>query len=310
MKMKRYLSLLLCAALLCCLLAGCGGANTADRYYAENESYKGVYDMMGEVAPMETMPASDGSLTSESPSASNTGGYDRKLIKTVYLTAESQNYNELLTALDAKIAELGGYVENMEMNNSGRRYCSMIIRIPVQWLDQFVDHVEESANVTNATESALDVTLEYVDTEAKVKALETEQARLLELLAKAESLDDILAIEARLSDVTYELERYASHLKGLENRVSYATVHLSLREVEVLTPKEDPTVGQRISTGFVDSVTDLWDDIVDLFVFICVESPNILVFALLLFCLFRLAFALEKRYKKKHAAPQEEKKPE
>jgi hypothetical protein len=259
---------------------------------------------------METMPASDGSLTSESPSASNTGGYDRKLIKTVYLTAESQNYNELLTALDAKIAELGGYVENMEMNNSGRRYCSMIIRIPVQWLDQFVDHVEESANVTNATESALDVTLEYVDTEAKVKALETEQARLLELLAKAESLDDILAIEARLSDVTYELERYASHLKGLENRVSYATVHLSLREVEVLTPKEDPTVGQRISTGFVDSVTDLWDDIVDLFVFICVESPNILVFALLLFCLFRLAFALEKRYKKKHAAPQEEKKPE
>ncbi|MBR2057778.1 MAG: DUF4349 domain-containing protein, partial [Fibrobacter sp.] len=52
------------------------------------------------------------------------------------------------------------------------------------------------------------------DTEAKIAALELERSRLMELLATANNLSEILEIEARLSDVTYELERYESHKRG------------------------------------------------------------------------------------------------
>jgi hypothetical protein len=109
-----------------------------------------------------------------------------------------------------------------------------------------------------------------------------EQTRLLELLASAESLDDILTIEARLSEVTYELERYASRLRNLSNQVDYATVNLTVTEVEVLTPMEEPTVWQRISTGFSDTLSDLGENLTDLFVWVIVESPNILIFGLLI----------------------------
>ena len=225
--MKRYLSLFLALALMAALLTGCGSS-------APEAANKGGYYDMADDAMWETSPAmnapmesgkDDGSLTSNS-SLDSTPDTGRKLIKTVHLTAETETYDDLIAAINGTITELGGYVESREVSGSRRRSCSMTIRIPADKLDLFVSHVRENANVTNSTETALDVTLEYVDTEAKITALETEQARLLELLASAESLDDILAIEARLSDVTYELERYASRLRTLANQVSYATVNL------------------------------------------------------------------------------------
>lgn len=293
--MKRILSLLLCLMLSLGLLAGCGGDKApmemapgaaADRDYNYSEK--------GELSDSLTTNTGLDSMASQ----------DRKLIRTVYLNAETEDYDTLIPGLNQKLTELGGYIQSRESYTTGRRSCSMILRIPADRLDQFVEHVNTNANVTSSTESADDVTLEYVDTAAKVTALETEQARLLELLASAEDLEAILTIEARLSDVTYELERYASRLRTLDNQVDYATVHLSIREVEVYTPMEEPTVWYRISTGFNETLTDLGDNLTDLFVWVIVESPNILIFALLVGLLFLTIHKVEKKRKKK-AAPSE-----
>ena len=278
--MKRIISLLLCLVLSFGLFTGCGGSSK---------------DAM-ELAPMETSAAiapdsmyyseEQGELLSDSLTSSSE--YDapnvtgRKLIRTVYLSAETETFNELMDSLNQQITALGGYVESRDLNSGRRQRCDMVIRIPADAMDGFVAHVNANANVTSSSESAKDVTLDYVDTEAKITALKTEQTRLLELLANAESLKDILTIEERLSDVTYELERYASRLRELSNLVDYATVHLSVYEVEVLTPVEEPTVWQRISTGFHETLTDLGDSLTDLFVWVIVESPYILIFGVLI----------------------------
>ena len=228
---------------------------------------------------------------------------NRKLIKTVHLSAETEGYDALITGLNQQITELGGYIQSRETDNNRSRYCSMVIRIPAANLDQFVAHVSANANITSSTEAAEDVTLKYVDTEAKISALETEQARLLELLADAENLADILEIEARLSDVTYELERYASQLRTLANQVDYATIYLSIYEVEVLTPTEDPTVWQRISSGFIDTLNDLLEKLTNIFVWVIVESPNILFCLLLIVVVFFITQFFTKKRKTKKTTP-------
>lgn len=269
--MKRLLTLLLCAAMV---LSGCSAASENGAGYA--------YDM--EYDSAETVAALDKELTS-STTAQATAATDRKLIRTVELDAETKEFDALLAGLNEKVTALGGYVENRQSGSnsySGTHYCTMTIRIPADKLDAFLTHVSENANVTSSSESTEDVTLEYVDTEAKITALETEQARLLELLAEAQNLSEILQIEERLSDVTYELERYASRLRSYDNLVTYATVSLYLREVAELTPTEEPTVGQRISEGFTGSLHDLAEGITDLFVWIVVNSPYLVVMALIL----------------------------
>lgn len=290
--MKRILSILLCLILAFGLLTGCGGSKS-------------------DMAPMEVAPgaAADmdysyseekGELVSDSlTSAAELGEtpvQGRKLIKTVYLYAETETFDELMDGLNQQITALGGYIESRDSNTGRRQRCNMVIRIPADALAGFVEHVNANANVTSSSETAVDVTLEYVDTEAKITALETEQTRLLELLASAESLDDILTIEARLSEVTYELERYASRLRNLSNQVDYATVNLTVTEVEVLTPVEEPTVWQRITTGFSETLSDLGENLTDLFVWVIVESPNILIFGLLI-ALIVFAFRKARGYR-------------
>ena len=301
--MKRILSVLLCLMLTVSLLTGCGGERAPMEQYAPGAAA----DVMDNGYSEKTESVS-GSLTSDTKVESPNVG-DRKLIKTVYLNAETETYDVLMDSLNQQIITLGGYIESRDSNTGYRQRTTMVIRIPASALSQFVEHVNASANVTSSSETAQDVTLEYVDTEAKITALEVEQTRLLELLAAAESLDDILTIEARLSDVTYELERYASRLRSLSNLVDYATVHLTVYEVEVLTPVEEPTVWQRISTGFNETLTDLGDNLTDLFVWVIVESPNILIFGLLV-CLIVFAFRKARGYhtprKRKSKTPPEQ----
>lgn len=306
--MKRITSLLLCLVLAFGLLTGCGGSSKDAMELAPMETYA-----PGSAADMDYGYSEEkGEMVSDSLTSST--GYelpditDRKLVKTVWIDAETEHFDDLNATLNARIGELGGYIESRESNSGRRRYCSMIIRIPAENLAGFVDQVNTSANVTSSSESAKDVTLDYVDTEAKITALETEQARLLELLAEAENLTAILTIEERLSEVTYQLERHATRLRELSNLVDYATVHLSIREVEVLTPVEEPTVWQRISTGFNGTVTDLGENLTDLFVWVIVESPYILIFGVLIgltFFAFRKAWAYHAPERRKSAPPEE-----
>lgn len=279
MKKNRFVLLLLCFVLISATLFGCGGSSKS-----AEETYDYAY--------AETEAATEAGMTADGiTSSSGLGTIDdpnAKLIRTVHIDAQTKQYEELMTALNAKITALGGYIENRdayngsEYRNYRNRYCNMIIRIPAENLDAFVTHVNENFNVTNTSESVENITLQYADTASRVEALQVEQTRLLELLEKAESLEDILKIEERLSDVRYELTSFASRLRVMDNQVTYATVHLNINEVEELTPVEEPTVWERISRGFSSSVEDVTEGAIDIFVWFVSESPVLLVWAVVI----------------------------
>lgn len=305
MKHAKLSALFLAA---CLLLTACGGAASTDKMmdseidYIESAGAGNRYD----AAPGETMPA--GELKSESPELAPVVQTDRKLIKTVELNAETEHYDDLLTALEDKITSLSGYVESRSSGYRGRtnRSCSMTVRIPAENLGQFLSHVSENTNVLSTYENTLDVTLQYADTEAKITALKTEQTRLLELLANANNLSEILEIEARLSDVTYELERYESRKRGYDNQITYATVHLTINEVKTLTPVEDPSVWQRITEGFSESLAGVGKDLVDAFVWLITSLPYLVVWVPLTGLLLWVLGKLRRKVQKKRQSPPSE----
>ena len=290
MKPIRFLSIFLT---LCLLLTACGAGAPTE---AGNAASDYLYCADVEEAPMETMAAAE--LKTDSASGiTESVQTDRKLIKTVELNAETEHYDDLLPALEDKIAALGGYTESRRTGkrSSDRRWCSMTIRIPADRLGQFLTHVQEQANVLSTAEDTQDVTLQYSDTEARITALRTEQTRLLELLSQAQNLGEILEIEARLSDVTYELERHEAHKRTYDNQISYATIYLSLTEVETLTPVEEPSVWQRITGGFADSLEGVGEDLVDTFVWLIVSLPYLLIWV----PLAALALVLLRKFRRK-----------
>ncbi len=282
--MKKILSALLCTALLLTLTA-CGSSSaTMKMEAAAPEEAPAAMDMM----------AANGASLKGAPSQSTALPEGRKWIITIDMHVETDDLDVLMEDLDQKINTLGGYVEDQNIHNgsnyASRRYRSanLTVRIPDEKVDQFTNDISGLANVVSQNLRREDITLQYVATSSRVTALETEEARLLELLAEADNMTDLLEIEARLTDVRYELENYTSQLRLYDNQVDYATVYLYIEEVQEYTPVEEPTFFERIKTTFSDALDGLGEGIVDVTVFLVGNSPYILTFGVVGFVLFRL----------------------
>lgn len=302
MKMKKILALLLTVFLLTGLLAGCSASTngaSSDMMYMEMESAvedKGLYGS-----------------TTDSAAGSTALQDSRKLIKTVDLDAETKDLGRLLLWLNEKVAALGGYVEQRDIyngssyNSSRSRSANMTVRIPADQADAFVEEMGEYSNIISTNETVEDVTLNYVATESRVKALQTEEARLLELMEKAETMSDLLEIEERLTDVRYELESVTSQLRTLDNQVDYATVYLYISEVRELTEPEPVGLLERIGTGFVNSLKNLGNILLELGVFLIVNLPYFAVLGIVALAVILIARKRGPRKRKTKApyVPQE-----
>ena len=303
--MKRYLSVSLVLLLLLGMLTGCGAKNAMTEAAAPAAG-----------APMATEAAMEEVLYDEAGSGiSNTATAmpeNQKLIRTVYLDAQTTSMDGVMSWLENRVAELGGYFEQKSIRRSGSRddgsyyrYADMVIRVPAENLDGFLAQIGENAVVTSTREETENVTLQYVSTKSRVEALETEQKRLLELLEEAGSMEDLLTIEERLTDVRWELENYASQLRVLDNQVDYSTVYLNINEVDKPKVVTERTVWQKIGDGFAENTIDLWDGIVAVFVWLLSSMPFLIPLAVSAVVGFKVGKRLKAKKAKKAEKPKE-----
>ncbi len=302
--MKKYLVWLLVITLCLGLLTGCGAASKGAA--AVSNGYRGALEDAAEGSiEYENSTSLTGSATSTvQPTATS-----QKLIRKVYLEAETEDLDALLEAVTEKINQLGGYIEQQEIYHGSpsaqRRYRrgTLTIRIPAEKLNEFVNKVADESNIVSSNETSDDVTLRYVAIQSRISALETEQTRLLELLAKAETTRDLLEIEERLTEVRTELEEITSQLRVMDNQVNYGTVNLTVSEVKEYTIVEEPeTVWQRIGAGFTESLKRIGKGLTDLFVFLIANIPYFLLLGIVVVIIWVI---IRVARKKKKTAPKQ-----
>ena len=253
--MKKKVEAFLMAVMLMMMTAGCG--NSSKMAADERATVSSGAELDGEYS-WDTDETADTGVTSENGLEAQVEN-GRKLIRTVSLSLETKEFESVLTNLSTKTTELGGYIETSSVNGNSyshhsTRYASYVIRIPADKLNEFVEVVSELGNVTQKNESVEDVTLRYIDVESHKKALETEQERLLELLSKAENMEEILTIESKLSDIRYEIENYESQLKTMDNQIDYSTVSVYIDEVERVTDTGEKGFFEEIKERFGNSL--------------------------------------------------------
>ena len=313
--MKKVLSYLITAVTIGAVLAGCGSGSNyksteasemAPEEYYSDDMYEADYGTGAyEEAVEEEAAVEDGVDSIDDGAIENSS---RKIIRNVNISAETEEFDSFVSNIDKKVKELGGYMEST--NISGRsissssknmRSADLVARVPSNKLDSFVSNVADISNITNKSESAEDITLNYADTQAHISSLRTEQQRLDELLLQAEDIETIIAIESRITDVRYELESYESRLRTMDNKVDYSTVTIYVREVERYTPVEEvkQTVWQRIAVGFTENLLDAKELVIDFIVGFIISIPILVVLAVfvavpvvIIFCVVR--FFVEK----------------
>lgn len=248
-------------------------------YYGEGDNDTVADESKAEAPKGEAIPDSS-SIGSNIPAQTQD-----KIIKRVSMTVETRNFDELITTINDKIAVLGGYVESSSINGNRYYYSEetrqgrIVARIPQDRLDEFTGTVNDVAHVVNSELNTENVTLKYVDMESRIKSLQIEQERLFALLEKEDTLDDIIVLESRLSDIRYELQNYESQLRTMENQVQYSTVTLTIYEVERITPvvEEKKTVLNRIQNGLSDTLYDISEGVKNFIVWFVVNLPYLII---------------------------------
>ncbi len=294
MKMKRIIAVLV-SLLMILAFAACSAGMKSTEAEPQDAGYGTAGSIRGDAAESPAMEEggwnnsaspgvkAPGETTSvgESEAAQVSG---RKLIRNVSLELQTLEFDTFTGKIAELVEELGGYVENSSFNGNSIYYtsdrsASYTLRIPAAQLDLFVEQVGAMANVTYRNESTQDVTLQYVDMEAHKKSLQTEYDRLLELLAIAENVDAIVTLEARLSEVRYQIESYESQLRLYDNQVDYSTVYLKVDEVKRETQADEGSVWDRITTRLSDNFYQIGRDMEEFTVWFVSSLPYVLIWA-------------------------------
>jgi len=162
----------------------------------------------------------------------------QKIIKTSCLKFETQDleksYHQIISAVKANKGFVQDDNSNKSYNTITRR---LTIRVPTSNFQPTIDSISKNISYfDNKRISAKDVTEEFIDLEARLKAKQTLEKRYLELLDKAKNVKEILEIERELSNIREEIEAKQGRLKYLQNKVSLSTIDIEFYKLTSEAP--------------------------------------------------------------------------
>lgn len=308
---KKIAKIILVLSTLMLLCTGCGNSSEKNVNLTESGSAGETY-AMDDVYMVEndSMDYSE-EMVEEGTDASQVGEEtSRKLITTANYSVETDEFDDFTQRVENKTTALGGYVENVNVQNDARdvRNANYVIRIPEANLDSFVEMVSENSNVTYRSIRVDDVTLSYVDLESRISVLRTEESRLLQMLEEAQDVETMIMVESRLSEVQCDIESMESQLRTFDNQIDYSTIYLDVQEVKVFTVVEEQTTGEKIAQGFKNSLYNVGKGITNFFIWLIVASPYLLVIAAVIagivFAIRGMVYAGQKKAQKKRMEQQ------
>lgn len=298
------------------IISGCSSQRPMTTEWVESdEAYDGDYSAMEDSMEIAVEPYNKnasgrtavGSATAEIAEAGNKpadgnlhGTEERKIIKRGYIYMETLEFDVTTQVIGDLLNKYNAYTAYAE-NNSGslqtyergyqRRFSRYTIKVPAEKFEAMYQELQTIAHVMNANEGREDVTSQFVDVQARLTTLRVQEERLLTLLEGAENYEAIVELEKALQETRYEIERFTTNLRNLEEQVAFSTIDLNLQEVyektEVEVPEVTMTFGERIFSGLQQTMEDILRGGQNLIVFLITKSPYLIVGILLVIFLVR-----------------------
>lgn len=312
MKQRRTLiALALCAVLVFTL--GCAARSEASSNAAYAEPASGAYDAAPapqKDAAMESGMVADSSASSTQTAGEPTGDFDvRKIVYMADMTVTADDPAAALATLANKAESLGGYISGSysTTDDFGTTYATAVLKVPASQLKTLVTAANAVGKVVDYRLSSDDISLSYYDMQARLDNAKAEEQQLLEILAKCETVEDILAVRQNLTAVRADIESYTAQMKLWDNLVSYATLNITINRTPKTAVEGDKELIQmwrasdvwgRMTKGFQNSARFVVNALGAIGIFLAVA----IIPAGVLFLIIGLPIIIHKRNKRKKAA--------
>ncbi|MGV6828841.1 MAG: DUF4349 domain-containing protein [Flavobacteriales bacterium] len=209
---------------------------------------------------------------------------EQKIIKTAHLVFETNDLNKTYQQILNLVNQQQGFIQtNSQAKNYNQIRRTLVIRVPTQNFNTLLEGISKGVEFFDQKEiSRKDVSEEFVDLTARIKAKKELEKRYLELLKKAKNVKEMLEIERELSNIREEIEAKQGRLQYLQNRVSLSTLHIEFY-------KTTQVKGTSLSYGqkIINALKGGWNGISIFFLGILYLWPLILIAIIVIWLLRR-----------------------
>jgi hypothetical protein len=157
---------------------------------------------------------------------------DRSIIKTSSLTIRVKNVEKsIIEAQDLATQFEGRVDDSSQYKNPGSEdslSANLTIRVPSANLEKALEAFKGLGDVESSSISATDVTMQKVDLDARIAALNTSVERFKQLISSATNTSDLIAAETALAERQAELDSLTAQLKYLSEQVDMSVIYLAL----------------------------------------------------------------------------------
>jgi len=204
----------------------------------------------------------------------------RHIIQTADAELETENFAEARDRLRQLAPAANGFIESSAAH--GRRQFSIVMRVPAASFDTVLSQVEALAYVRVLNQRAQDVTAQFYDMGASYQLRRVEEERILALIDQAENIQEILALEQRLSSTRQSIEMYLSQLNHMAGQIAYSTISVTLTDIsDIPVVIIGPSLGERIGGAFGESVDTTVNVLQNIIVFLAAAIVPLAILGLL-----------------------------
>lgn len=191
---------------------------------------------------------------------------ERKQIKTLNIDMEVKNFDSAINLMKDNIKNFGGYVENYNSSvynvdkslKNALKEGNITFKIPRENYEDSKTMLSDIGMITNEYEQTEDITGQYVDTAGRLKMKRLEEERLLDILSKSQTVEDLIKVEERLGIIRTEIENDASLIKNWDKLIRFSTINVSIRESgDSKLTTVAPDFMEKIKNTFINSLNSM-----------------------------------------------------
>ena len=263
------------------------------------------------------VPASDGARNAvDSYSTTGQVAQERLVIENADLTIVIKDPKARMKEISDLAREMGGFVvsSNLYQNtsSSGKEVPqgSIVIRVPSEKLDEALSKIKQGAiDVPTENRSGQDVTSQYVDLQAQLKAKEAAEKKLLEIMDQAVKAEDVLAVYIQVQTVQTEIEQLKGQIKYLEEFASLSAISVQLIAEESTQPiVVGPWKPEGAAKEAIQDLIYFFQNFVDFLIrFVLLTLPALILIAIPLFLVYLAGRAVYRRVRRSRVTVDEAK---
>lgn len=175
----------------------------------------------------------DGAAAPETSGGLPTGSLppvlDRKIIMTATLTLAAEEVSQRFQDVANIAAGAGGFVASSSFGfRDEEQIASVTLRVPGTEYQRVLGELRKLGDVRSEQATSNDVTEQFTDLESRLRNLQRTEQQYLELLGRAQTVDEILVVQDRLGQVRGEIEQVQGRIQLLEDQVDLATITVHL----------------------------------------------------------------------------------